>query len=133
MNFFNKWKVLIIGMLLSIFGPVNDIITTGTTSVKVLIIAAIGGLISYIATDMRGQIQTIAGVFQLSLGTYLTMSSAGPITRLQIAQIIVQTAIAYLAASTGPMKSRGYEHSPIIVEAKKEGNELYPTVAPPNP
>lgn len=132
-DFLNQYKVMIIGLLLSLFGPVNDLLTTGETSKRVLIVAGIGGLITWIARNMRGQWQTLGGIAQLVFGTYLTMSSQGPITKPQIAQIIVQALIAYLAASTGPMKSRGYEHSEIIAAAKQEGEIIKPTVAPPKP
>ena len=129
--FFSQYKVMIIGLLLSLFGPVNDLLTTGETSTKVLIVAGIGGLITWIARNMRGQWQTLGGIAQLVFGTYLSISSQGPITKAQIAQIIVQALIAYLAASTGPMKSRGYEHAHAIVSAKQEGENLSPTIAPP--
>jgi hypothetical protein len=136
-NLFNRllrWhienKVLVIGIFLSVLQPVNDLLTTGHTTSKVLVASAVGGLIAWAARNMRGQWQTIAGILQLQMGTFLTQLETG---NVQWVQVFVQVIVAYLAASSSPMKSRGYEHAEVIKEAKAEGEKRAPTIAPPPP
>lgn len=121
-NWFNKYKVLIVGLLISLFQPINDIIQTGSMpSAHVLVIAAIGGVISWMALNLRGQWVSIAGILQLAMNKYISMDSGN---QINWGMIIFQVIIALLALVAPPAKSRGYEHTETIVEAKEEGKQI---------
>lgn len=128
--FFDKYKVVILGLLISILQPLLEFITTNGITAKGVILCVIGAAFSWFARNFRGQFQTIVGILQLALGNYV---GGQALTTAVIVQIVLQIIIAYLAASTSPIKSRGYEHTEIVVEAKREGEILVPTIAPPEP
>lgn len=130
-TWFNKHKVLIIGLLMAIALPINDLITTGETSKKVIIISAATAALAFLSRNIRGQWATIIGLIGTTLATYLTMVQTGQ--QISWSQIVLQFVIAVLAAIAPPAKSRGYENTPLIATAKKEGERLTPTSAPPQP
>lgn len=129
-DFLNKYKVLIVGLLMAIALPVQELITTGAASTQVLVFAAFTAALSYVARNFRGQWATIAGLLGTTLATYLTMQTAGAISW---SQLVIQFVISILAALTPPAKSRGYENTPEIKVAKKEGEVAVPTLAEPKP
>lgn len=130
-TFFGKYKVLIIGLLSAIALPVYDLIQHGETSTKVIVMAAAAALTAYLSRNLRGQAGTIAAIVGTMLATYVTQDQTGQ--PISWAQIFLQGVILYLGAASAPPKSRGYEHSDIIMEAKKEGEAIVPTPAPPAP
>ncbi len=130
-EWFNDHKVLIIGLIISASQPAIDVYNTGGATTKVWAIAAIGGALSYIYRNMRGQWVTIAGVLQLALTKYGAGEMAGGF--ISWFQILFQAFLAYLAAAAPAPKSIGYEHSNIIIKAKQQGELITPTVAPPPP
>ena len=129
-EFIDKYKVVIFGLLISILQPVLEFMTTNTVTAKGIILCVIGAAFSWFARNFRGQFQTIVGILQLAVGNYI---GGQELTGQVIAQIVLQIIIAYLAASTSNIKSRGYEHTETVVEAKREGEILVPTIAPPPP
>lgn len=130
-EFFIKNKVLIIGLLSAIALPVYDLIQKGETSTKVIAMAASVAITSYLARNLRGQWATISGIVGTVLATYITQDQSGQ--PISWAQLILQGVILFLSASSSPAKSVGYEQTPVIKEAKKEGEAKVPTVAPPQP
>ena len=130
-DFFNKNKVLIIGLLSAIALPIYDLVSSGETSLKVCVMAGLVALTSYLARNLRGQWATIAGAVGTMLATYITQDQSGQ--PISWAQIILQGVVLLLAATAPPAKSRGYEHTEVIVEAKAAGEAATPTLAPPQP
>lgn len=128
-EFFDKYKVLIIGLLSAIALPVYELIKNGETSTKVLVMSGAVALTSYLARNLRGQWATIASAVGTMLATYIIQDQTGQ--PISWAQIIMQGLVLLLAASAPPPKSRGYENTAIIMEAKKEGEIAVPTAAPP--
>lgn len=128
-EFFDKNKVLIIGLLSAIALPVYELLKNGETSTKVLVMSGAVALTSYLARNLRGQWATIAGAVGTMLATYIIQDQTG--LPISWAQIIMQGLVLLLAASAPPPKSRGYESTAIIMEAKKEGEIAVPTPAPP--
>lgn len=129
-SFFNKYKVLIIGLLTAVALPLNDLITTGETSAKVLAFASVTALLSYAARNFRGQWATIAGFLGTTVATYLTMQENGSVSW---AQLVLQLLLQLLAAAAPPAKSRGYENTDLIESAKQKGELAVPTSAHPKP
>lgn len=130
LSWFHKNKVLLIGLVMSVALPLSDLLNKGVTSTKVLVVAGLAAITSVLARNLRGQIGTLAGVIGTLLATYFTDSNNHPISW---AQITLQAIILYFGASSAPPKSIGYERTAEIVEAKKQGELLVPTLAPPKP
>lgn len=120
-DWFTKNKVLIIGLLSAIALPIYDLISKGETSTKVIVMAGAVALTSYLSRNLRGQWQSIATIVGTVLATYIAQEQAGAVSW---AQLIMQAIVLYLGASASPAKSVGYEKTPIIVEAKKEGDTI---------
>lgn len=127
-EWFNAHKVLILGLLASVALPINDLITQGETSTKVIVFSAITAILTFLARNLRGQWVTIAGILGTTFTYYITMDSTGNIEWGKIIMFVVMQVFAIVAP---PAKSRGYEHTDIIAEAKAEGEQIKPTTAPP--
>jgi hypothetical protein len=84
----------------------------------------------FLANNLRGQIASIIGLLGNTLTVFLTMQENGTVSW---AQLLIQFMIGVLAILAAPAKSEGYEKSPIIEEAKKEGEEIQPSPVIPNP
>lgn len=127
-EWFTKNKVLIVGLLSAIVLPIYDLITKGETSAKTIVIAVGVALTGFLAKNLRGQWATIAGIIGTVLATYITQSQTGQ--PISWAQLILQGVVLFLAAVSSPAKSIGYEKTPVISEAKKEGERIAPSTAP---
>lgn len=123
-NFWNNNKVLIIGLLSAIALALNELFMKGESSTKALVFAAFIAALSFLANNLRGQWATIAGILGTSVATYVTMDQSGTISW---AQLIMQAVIALLAVVAPPAKSRGYEHTNTIEQAKYSGEKIKPT------
>jgi len=65
-NWFNQHKVLLIGLLMAAALPINDLLTTGETNVKTLVISGFAAVLSFGARNFRGQWATIALNFRIN-------------------------------------------------------------------
>lgn len=130
-EFFTKNKVLIVGLLSAVILPVYELISKGETSTKVIIMSASVALTAYLARNLRGQWATIAGIIGTVLATYIAQDQSGQ--PISWAQLILQGVVLFLAASSAPAKSKAYEETPIIKEAKQQAENAVPTIAPPAP
>jgi hypothetical protein len=123
-NFFNEYKVVIIGLLSAVALALNELLIQGEASTKVLIFSGFLAALAFLAKNLRGQWATIAGIFGTALSTYVTQEQTGTVSW---AQIILSAAIAFLAVVAPPAKSRGYEHTQTINAAKVTGEKIAPT------
>jgi hypothetical protein len=123
-TFLNDYKVLIIGLLSAVALALNEVFKTGGASTKALVFAAFVAAVSFLANNLRGQWATIAGIVGTTLTTYITMEQNGTISWQQL---ILQTIVALLAVVASPAKSRGYEHTTAIQQAKTQGEKKKPT------
>lgn len=130
LSWFHTNKVLLIGLLSAVALPLAKLVQDGDVPAKILIVAGMAAATSFLARNLRGQIATIFSVVGTILATYFTDS---PTTPISWQQIIFQAVVLFLGASSGPAKSVGYERTPEILEAKKNGEELVPTLAAPKP
>jgi len=129
-EFFNKNKVLIFGLVSAIALAISELIKGGQSSTKVLVFSGIIAAASFAARNLRGQWASIAGLVGNALAAYLTQLQTG---NVQLAQLILQMVIGLLAVLAAPAKSEGYEKSPVITEAKREGEIITPTPLAPKP
>lgn len=129
-EWFTKNKVLIIGLASAIALSLYELVSKGETSTKVFIVSAAVAITSFLSRNLRGQWQTIAAIIGTVLATYIAQDQTGNVSW---AQLFLQGIILFLGASSSPAKSIGYEKTPVIAEAKKEGEQIAPTVAPPKP
>jgi len=123
-DFFNKNKVLIVGLLSAVALTLNELFVKGETSTKALVFAAFLAAIGFLANNLRGQWATIAGILGTALSTYVTMEQQGSISW---PQLILQAVLAVLAMFAPPTKSRGYEHTSVIEQARSHGEMKTPT------
>jgi hypothetical protein len=124
-SFFNQYKVVILGCLSAIALALYDLTKTGETSTKVLVFAGALALTSFLANNLRGQWASIAGIVGTAITTYVTMDQQGAISW---SQLILQLVVAMLAVAAPPPKSRGYEHTATISNARYDGERKAPTV-----
>jgi cell division protein FtsW (lipid II flippase) len=125
-NFFNEYKVVIIGLISAVALALNELFIQGEASTKVLVYAAFLAALSFLAKNLRGQWATISGIVATALSTYITQEQSGTISW---PQIILQAVIAFLAVVAPPAKSRGYEHTQTIQNAKAAGEVSFPSTA----
>lgn len=126
-SFFNKYKVLILGLLTAVLLALQEVFKEGNeTSTKVIVFAAFLAALSFLAQNLRGQWATIAGIIGTAVSTYVTMEQQGHVSW---PQIILQMVLALLAVFTPPAKSRGYEHTPTIENARYQGEKIAPSTA----
>jgi hypothetical protein len=127
---FNKYKVIIFGLLAAIALPINDLITQGGVSTKAIVFAGVTAALTFAARNLRGQWATIAGLLGTTATYYLTMDTSG---NVDWSKIIMFFIVQILAIVAPPAKSVGYERTDTIMEAKQEGEEIKPSIAPPKP
>lgn len=125
-TFFEKYKVVIFGVLAAVALAVNELVGAGEANTKVLIYAAAMAALSFLANSLRGQWATIIGVVLTSFATYLTMEQNGDVSWVQL---IGSLLAALLAVFAPPAKSRGYENTTTIVQAKQQGEAITPSAA----
>lgn len=129
-SWFNIHKVLIFGFLTAIALPVYDLISKHETDTMTVILAVATAAIAFIGRNMRGKWVTIIGIVGSTIITKFTEThGVGIDWRALVLQILIQA----IALATPAPKSIGYEHTDIIQEAKREGEQIEPTVAPPKP
>lgn len=129
-NWINENKVFLAGLLTAVALTLTEILKAGETSIKLIVFAGFIAAASYLARNLRGQWATIAGLVGNGLAAYLTMLESGSVSW---AQLILQFIIGMLAIIAAPAKSIGYEKSPIIEEARREGEVIKPSTAPKPP
>lgn len=123
MSFWNRNKVLILTLLASIAVTVQEFASQPVVDWKVIGFAVLMTALSFFAKEWRGQGLSITGIVGTLAATFLTVYQTGTFTWLQFSTSAI---LAVLAAAGADPKSRGYEASPIITEAKKEGEVINP-------
>ena len=131
-TFWERNKVLILGLMSAIAvaitpfaqaGDPGDAVKWSTVGFAVLI-----ATLSYLGNEWRGQGMTILGLIgngAAVAGSLLAQGSHVNTSQF-IIQLIIQTFIAISMTSQSDPKSKGYENSPTIKEAKKDGEVILP-------
>lgn len=127
MTWWSKNKVLVIGLLSAITIAAYDFIkNNGDVSWKMMIMSVLVAAAGFLARSLRGQVATICAIVATSLSTVVTEMQTG--SSPNWTQVILQALILFLGAVSSPAKSRGYEQAPVIEDAKKQGEEVAPTM-----
>lgn len=124
-TFWNKNKVFILGLLSSIALAIEPFAANVEDEVKWRVVgfAALVAVLSYFAKEWRGQGISIVGIIGNISGVFVTVMNTGHFTWNQF---ILQAILAILTAAAADPKSRGYENTQVIKEAKKEGEQINP-------
>lgn len=130
-SWFMENKVLIIGLVSAIALPAYDLIKSGETSLRMILFAVFVGATGFLARNLRGQSATIAGILGTVLATFAAEIQTG--RTIPWGQLAMQVLILYLAATSAPPKSKGYEQTDVIKEAKREGEAMQPSPAAVKP
>lgn len=131
-TWFGRNKVLFLGLLAAISVAITPFVQTGNVGTTVtwtaVGYAVLLATLSFLGNAWRGQGATILGLVGTAMATIYNLLTSGTDINVNqfVMQVILQTFIAMVAAATSDPKSRGYEHSHTIVEAKKEGEEIRP-------
>lgn len=115
--FFVKYKVFLTGLAGAIALSINQLLSsTGhSQDLQVYLYAAGMAVLSYVATQWRGQGVTILGVIGTLSGVFVTMHESGTFTWTQFG---LYGTVALLALVSPPPKPLSYEHNESIVTAK---------------
>lgn len=124
-TFWNRNKVFILGLLGAIALAIEPFAANSSEDVKWKVIgfAVLVAALSYFAKEWRGQGLSIVGILGNVSGVFVTVWNTGHFTWNQF---ILQMILAIITAAAPDPKSRGYENTPVIKEAKKEGEQISP-------
>lgn len=114
-NFFQRNKVLIIGLLASICASLYEFTSAPSVNWLVVGFSAYTAGLSYLANKLRGQWATIIGVM-LSLGA--TLYTQIDTHHVNVGQLILTALVTFGMAIAPPPKPVTYEHNATIVDAK---------------
>ena len=131
-EFWIKNKVFILGLLSAIAVAITPFTQTAEQSEEVkwtaVGYAVLTAVLSYLARNWRGQGLSILGFVGNAAGVAATLLLKGGDLNNQtfIIQLLLQSLLTGIAAAGADPKSRGYEKTEIIQEAKKQGEEIQP-------
>ena len=125
-QFWIENKVFVLGLIGAILIVLQQFTDIDRLSYKALAFAVILAGLSYVAKEWRGQTTSMIGIICTVLTTIITTYQSGE--SISYLQIIIQVLGLFLATQSPDAKSRGYEHSDIVMEAKKEGELLNPAL-----
>lgn len=117
--------MFILGLLASLVTVLQPLLSDAPSEVtyKILGYALASGILSYLAKEWRGQGLSILGIVGNLAGVVSTLLLTG---NVGIPQLITQFILAIAMAAGADPKSRGYENTPTITSAKKEGEAINP-------
>lgn len=118
--FWDKNKVFILGLLGAVALALQPFIEASSDDLKWKSVgfAALMAALAYVAKEWRGQTISIIGILGNLAGVYVTIQQTGAFTWNQF---ILQGVVAIIAAVSADAKSRGYEQTPTIKQAKIQG------------
>jgi MFS family permease len=124
-TFWNKYKVFIFGLLGAIALAIQPFATNTSEEVKWKVVgfAALVAVLSYFAKEWRGQGLSIVGILGNVSGVFVTVWNTG---HFSWNQFILQIILAIITAAAPDPKSRGYENTEVIKDAKREGEQINP-------
>lgn len=122
-NFWDKNKVFLLGLLSAIAIALQPIIAGQPISWPAIGMAAGLAVLSYLAKEWRGQGMSLLGILGVAAEAVLTQINSGTFS-WDKAALSIFVAIAF-AVAPDP-KSRGYENTTVIKDAKKQGEVINP-------
>lgn len=132
-KFFADNKVFIIGLITSLCVVGQQYLDEKVADPFIVGFGVAGAIASYFAKNLRGQWGSIIGIG----GNMIAVLTQAHITQQPINpwQLIIQAAVAYMGIIASPPKSRSYEKTDTIADAKQEAKEIDAAkkVSPPPP
>lgn len=129
-SFFSKNKVFILGGLLAILQVITSFVSDVTQDVQLAAIgyAVLVTVLNYVARNWRGQTSTIVSSILTTAGIVGAQLELGHEIKLLpfLLGLLATFLVQYIAASMPDAKSVGYEHTPVITQAKKAGEVIQP-------
>lgn len=122
-TFWDKNKVLLLGLLPAIAVVLQQFVGQPEVDFKVVGFAALIAALSYFAKEWRGQGLSILGIVGTLSGAFVTIQQTGNFTWSQFA---LSALVAVISTAVPDPKSRGYENTEVIKEAKREGEIIQP-------
>jgi hypothetical protein len=119
--FWDKNKVFILGLSSAIALSLQQFTDAETMDIKVIAFAGLMAALSFLAKEWRGQGLSITGIVGNAAYVFITLQQNGGFTWQQF---ILQTIILIVTIASPDPKSRGYENTPVITEAKILGEQL---------
>lgn len=129
-EFWKKNQVFLLGLIAAICVSLQEFISQPTIDWKVIGFAVLLTGLSYLAKEWRGQGLSTVGIVGNLAGVFVTVYQSGNFTWNQF---MLQAIIAIMAAAAPDPKSRGYEASEVIKDAKREGEAINPAILTKKP
>jgi hypothetical protein len=129
-SFLDKYKVFLTGLLMAVLTSAYELFSTsGNPSLWVLGWSVGIAVLSYLANNLRGQVASILSIVLATSVAFFQNHGTGE--DLNLREVATKEILPMLIAILGlfytsPPKSRGYEHSAPIREAKREAKHLEP-------
>lgn len=128
--FLKQYKVFLSGLFIAVLTGLSEVLSThGDPSLWIIGWSVSLIVLTYLANNIRGQWASIISVV-LSSAILFFQAHGDPdgLTLKEVATtVILPLAIKILGLFyTTPTKSRGYEHTLAIVQAKEQGNDIAP-------
>lgn len=128
-EFLDKYKVLILGGLAAVAVAIQQFFIAPEVDYKAVAFAAVIAVVSYIGRNLRGQWQTILLVVGSAIANIFTAYTEGGHVSTQ--QIIATVLAAIASLGIPAPKSKEYENTEVIKEAKAEAKEIDASKVPP--
>jgi uncharacterized membrane protein YjdF len=119
--FLSKYKVFLTGLVGAIILAIVNLDSSNGLTWQALIMPILVAISSYVATSLRGQWTSIAGIgFTVLIGFVQAKLSHEPYVfdAKQLQWILGQLAVLYFGYNAPPFKARTYEHDATIEQAK---------------
>lgn len=122
-KFWDDNKVLIIGLFSALLIALQEFALQAVIDWKVVGLAVGIAGISFIAKNWRGQSSSIIGILGNAAFAFITVYDTGSFSWAQFA---IQLTLTFGFAALPDPKSRGYEQTDTIRQAKVEGEQIKP-------
>lgn len=121
-DFLSKNKVLLAGLAAAIAMALQQFVGVQVTDYWVIAYAIFTAGVAYLANNLRGQWVTIMSLITTAGAAIWKAHTNGG--HVDVFQLILLAVLTLLGVAAPPPKSREYEHSSPIVEAKVEAKEI---------
>lgn len=130
-TFWDKYKVLIMALIGALTITLQEFIgDTGPVNYPALLLALGLTILAFFAKEWRGQGMTITGIIGVAADTIYTLYQTGSFSWERAGLLFL---VAVGTAAVPDPKSRGYEHTEVIKQAKAEGEQINPAALTAKP
>lgn len=122
-TFWNQNKVFILGLLGAVSVVLQSFLGQKEINTPALGLAVGLAILAYLAKEWRGQGLSIVGIVGTASGTIYDLYQTGHFSWQQAGLMFT---IAIISSASPDPKSRGYENTDVIKQAKAEGEVINP-------